>query len=80
MWPSSLPQARGLVAGRHAALAARAGVSLTLYSVVSVHANWFVPEVVRPEEETIPIEVRSSVLLRQAPVPVLVVPRGGGWP
>jgi nucleotide-binding universal stress UspA family protein len=131
----------GHEAVRHAAaLAARAGLPVTLYSVVSVHANWFVPEVVRPEEETVPIEVRkeyqealdravaglpagvpatgellygevvdelsvvgergvdllvcgsrgygpvrrvllgtvSSVLLRQASVPVLVVPRGGG--
>jgi nucleotide-binding universal stress UspA family protein len=121
-------------------LAARSGLPLTLYSVVGVHANWFVPEAVRPEEETVPVEVRkdaqealdralaalpegvrasgellygevvdelsvvgergadllvcgsrgygpvrrvllgtvSSALLRQASVPVLVVPRGGG--
>jgi nucleotide-binding universal stress UspA family protein len=46
---------------RHAAdLAARAGLPLTLYSVVSVHANWFVPEAVRPEEETVPVEVRKD--------------------
>jgi nucleotide-binding universal stress UspA family protein len=46
---------------RHAAdLAARAGLPLTLYSVVSVHPNWFVPEAVRPEEETVPIEVRKE--------------------
>jgi nucleotide-binding universal stress UspA family protein len=126
---------------RHAAdLAARAGLPLTLYSVVGVHANWFVPEAVRPEEETVPVEVRkeyqealdralaelpdgvratgellygevvdelsvvgergvdllvcgsrgygpvrrvllgtvSAALVRQASVPVLVVPRGGG--
>jgi hypothetical protein len=36
------------------------GLPRTLYSVVSVHANRFVPEVVRPEEETIPIEVRKE--------------------
>lgn len=131
----------GHEAVRYAAeLAGRSGVPLTLCSVVSVHANWFVPEAVRPEEETVPAEVRqdyqealdralaglpdgvqataellygevvdelsvvdergvdllvcgsrgygpvrrvllgtvSSALLRQASVPVLVVPRGGG--
>jgi nucleotide-binding universal stress UspA family protein len=123
-----------------AELAARSGLPLTLYSVVTVHANWFVPEAVRPEEETVPAEVRkdyqealdralaglpegvqatgdllygevvdelsvvgergadllvcgsrgygpvrrvllgtvSAALVRQASVPVLVVPRGGG--
>jgi nucleotide-binding universal stress UspA family protein len=131
----------GHEAVRHAAdLAARSSLPLTLYSVVSVHANWFVPEAVRPEEEAVPVEVRkeyqealdralaelpegvpgtgellygevvdelsvvgergvdllvcgsrgygpvrrvllgtvSSALVRQASVPVLVVPRGGG--
>jgi nucleotide-binding universal stress UspA family protein len=125
---------------RAADLAARSGLPLTLFSVVSVHTNWFVPETVRPEEETVPAEVRkeyqeeldralaglptgvratgellygevvdelsmvgergadllvcgsrgygpvrrvllgtvSSALVRQASVPVLVVPRGGG--
>jgi nucleotide-binding universal stress UspA family protein len=29
-------------------------------SVVAVHTNWFVPEAVRPEEETVPIEVRKE--------------------
>jgi nucleotide-binding universal stress UspA family protein len=41
-------------------LAARSGLPLTLVSVVTVHGNWFVPEIVRPEEETIPIEVRKE--------------------
>jgi nucleotide-binding universal stress UspA family protein len=131
----------GHEAVRHAAdLAERSGLPLTLFSVVAVHANWFVPEAVRPEEETIPVEVRkdaqealdralaglpdgvratgqllygevvdelsmvgeqgadllicgsrgygpvrrvllgtvSAALVRQASVPVLVVPRGGG--
>jgi nucleotide-binding universal stress UspA family protein len=131
----------GHEAVRHAAgLAARSGLPLTVFSVVGVHPNWFVPEAVRPEEETVPIEVRkdyqealdrvlaglpdgvqatgellygevvdelsmvgergvdllvcgsrgygpvrrvllgtvSSALVRQASVPVLVVPRGGG--
>jgi nucleotide-binding universal stress UspA family protein len=130
----------GREAVRHAAgLAARSGLPLTLISVVTVHHTWFVPETVRPEEETVPVEVRkeyqealdralaelpdgvqatgellygevvdelsvvgergvdllvcgsrgygplrrvllgtvSSALLRQASVPVLVVPRGG---
>jgi nucleotide-binding universal stress UspA family protein len=124
---------------RAADLAARSGLPLTLFSVVTVHANWFVPETVRPEEQTVPAEVRqdyqealdralaglpeqvqatgellygevvdelsvvgergvdllvcgsrgygplrrvllgtvSSALVRQASVPVLVVPRGG---
>jgi nucleotide-binding universal stress UspA family protein len=48
----------GHEAVRHAAdLAARSGLPLTLYSVVAVHANWFVPEAVRPEKETVPVEV-----------------------
>jgi nucleotide-binding universal stress UspA family protein len=125
---------------QHAAdLAARSGLPLALFSVINVHVNWFVPEAVRPEEETVPVEVRkeyqealdralaelppgvratgellygdvvdelsvvgergvdllvcgsrgygpvrrvllgtvSSALVRQASVPVLVVPRGG---
>ena len=41
-------------------LAARTGLPLTLFSVVAVHHTWFVPEVVRPEEETVPIEVRKE--------------------
>jgi nucleotide-binding universal stress UspA family protein len=131
----------GHEAVRYAAdLAAQSGLPLTLFSVVGVHINWFVPEAVRPEEETVPIEVRkdyqealdralaglpegvqasgellygevvdelsmvgergvdllvcgsrgygpvrrvllgtvSAALVRQASVPVLVVPRGGG--
>jgi nucleotide-binding universal stress UspA family protein len=131
----------GHEAVRYAAdLATRSGLPLTLFSVVSVHTNWFVPEAVRPEEETVPVEVRkdyqealdralaglpdgvqatgellygdvvdelsvvgergadllvcgsrgygpvrrvllgtvSAALVRQASVPVLVVPRGGG--
>jgi nucleotide-binding universal stress UspA family protein len=131
----------GHEAVRHAAdLAARSGLPLTLFSVVTVHHTWFVPEAVRPEEETVPVEVRkeyqedldralaglpdgaqatgellygevvdelsvvgergvdllvcgsrgygpvrrvllgtvSAALVRQAAVPVLVVPRGGG--
>jgi nucleotide-binding universal stress UspA family protein len=51
----------GHEAVRHAAdLAARSGLPLTLFSVVSVHHTWFVPEAVRPEEETIPVEVRKD--------------------
>jgi nucleotide-binding universal stress UspA family protein len=126
--------------GQAADLAARSGLPLTVLSVVAVHHTWFVPEVVRPEEETVPVEVRkeyqealdralaglpdgvratgellygdvvdelsmvgdrgvdllvcgsrgygpvrrvllgtvSAALVRQASVPVLVVPRGGG--
>jgi nucleotide-binding universal stress UspA family protein len=41
-------------------LAARTGLPLTLFSVVTVHHTWFVPEVVRPEEDTLPIEVRKE--------------------
>jgi nucleotide-binding universal stress UspA family protein len=121
-------------------LGTRSGLPITLYSVVGVHHDWFVPEAVRPEEETLPVEVRedyqealdralaglpegvqatgellygevvdelsmvgergvdllvcgsrgygpvrrvllgtvSAALVRQASVPVLVVPRGGG--
>jgi nucleotide-binding universal stress UspA family protein len=41
-------------------LAAQAGAALTLYSVVGVRHTWFIPEAVRPEEETIPAEVRME--------------------
>jgi len=51
----------GLEAVGHAAdLAARSGLPLTLYSVVGVHTDWFVPEAVRPHDETVPAEVRSE--------------------
>jgi nucleotide-binding universal stress UspA family protein len=46
--------------GHAAALAARTGLPLTLFSVVTVHHSWFVPEAVRPEEETVPVEVRKE--------------------
>jgi nucleotide-binding universal stress UspA family protein len=35
-------------------LAARAGLPLTVFSVVAVHTNWFVPEAARPEEQPVP--------------------------
>jgi nucleotide-binding universal stress UspA family protein len=51
----------GREAVRYAAdLAARSGLPLTLVSVVPVHVNWFVPEAVRPEQETMPVEVRKE--------------------
>jgi nucleotide-binding universal stress UspA family protein len=51
----------GREAVRQAAdLAARSGLPLTVLSFVAVHTNWFVPEAVRPEEETVPIEVRKE--------------------
>jgi nucleotide-binding universal stress UspA family protein len=51
----------GHEAVRYAAdLAAQGGLPLTLFSVVTVHHTWFVPEAVRPEEETIPVEVRKD--------------------
>jgi nucleotide-binding universal stress UspA family protein len=51
----------GFEAVRYAAdLAARSGLPLTVFSVITVHANWFVPEAVRPEEETVPVEVRKE--------------------
>jgi nucleotide-binding universal stress UspA family protein len=51
----------GREAVRHAAdLAARSGLPLTALSVVTVHHTWFVPEIVRPEEETVPVEVRKE--------------------
>ena len=51
----------GHEAVRYAAeLVARSGLPLTLFSVVSVHVNWFVPDAVRPEEETVPLEVRED--------------------
>jgi nucleotide-binding universal stress UspA family protein len=51
----------GHEAVRYAAdLAVRSGLPLTVSSVVAVHTNWFVPEAVRPEEETVPVEVRKD--------------------
>jgi nucleotide-binding universal stress UspA family protein len=41
-------------------LAAQANAALTLYSVVGVKSTWFIPEQVRPEQETIPAEVRAE--------------------
>jgi nucleotide-binding universal stress UspA family protein len=41
-------------------LAARSGLPLTVYSVVAVHTNWFVPEAARPEEQTVPEEVTKD--------------------
>jgi nucleotide-binding universal stress UspA family protein len=46
--------------GYAAGLAVRSGLPLTVFSVVNVHVNWFVPEAVRPEEETVPVEVRKE--------------------
>jgi nucleotide-binding universal stress UspA family protein len=43
-----------------AELAVQAGAALTLYSVVGLKSTWFVPEAVRPEEETVPAEVRDD--------------------
>jgi nucleotide-binding universal stress UspA family protein len=41
-------------------LAAQANAALTLYSVVGVKSTWFIPEQVRPEQETVPAEVRTE--------------------
>jgi nucleotide-binding universal stress UspA family protein len=41
-------------------LATAAGAALTVYSVVAVTTTWFVPEQVRPEEETVPAGVRQE--------------------
>jgi nucleotide-binding universal stress UspA family protein len=55
------PPPDGQEAVRRAAdLAARSGLPLTLFSVIPVRTNWFVPEVVRPEEQTVPAEVRRD--------------------
>jgi nucleotide-binding universal stress UspA family protein len=52
----------GYEAVRHAAdLAARAGLPLTVYSVVALHANWFRPEAVQPDASVVPEEVRKAV-------------------
>jgi nucleotide-binding universal stress UspA family protein len=51
----------GHEAVRHAAdLAARAGLPLTVYSVVALHANWFRPEAVQPDASVVPEEVRKA--------------------
>jgi nucleotide-binding universal stress UspA family protein len=41
-------------------LAARAHVSLTVYSVVTLHTNWLRPEVVQPDVTVVPEEVRRA--------------------
>jgi nucleotide-binding universal stress UspA family protein len=41
-------------------LAARAGLPLTVYSVVGLHANWFRPEAVQPDVSVVPEEVRKA--------------------
>ena len=41
-------------------LAARAGLPLTVCSVVSLHTNWLRPETVQPDESVVPEEVRKA--------------------
>jgi nucleotide-binding universal stress UspA family protein len=41
-------------------LADRAGLPLTVYSVVALHANWFRPEAVQPDASVVPEEVRTA--------------------
>jgi nucleotide-binding universal stress UspA family protein len=41
-------------------LAARAGLPLTVYSVVALHTNWLRPEAVQPDESVVPEEVRKA--------------------
>jgi nucleotide-binding universal stress UspA family protein len=41
-------------------LAARAGLPLTVYSVVALHVNWFRPEAVQPDASVVPEEVRKA--------------------
>jgi nucleotide-binding universal stress UspA family protein len=41
-------------------LAARAGLPLTVCSVVSLHTNWLRPEAVQPDESVVPEEVRKA--------------------
>jgi nucleotide-binding universal stress UspA family protein len=41
-------------------LAARAGLPLTIYSVVALHTNWFRPEAVQPDASVVPEEVRKA--------------------
>jgi nucleotide-binding universal stress UspA family protein len=51
----------GHEAVRYAAdLATRAGLPLTVYSVVALHANWFRPEAVQPDASVVPEEVRKA--------------------
>jgi nucleotide-binding universal stress UspA family protein len=41
-------------------LAARAGLPLTVYSVVALHTNWLRPEAVLPDASVVPEEVRKA--------------------
>ena len=41
-------------------LATRAGLPLTVYSVVALHTNWLRPEAVQPDESVVPEEVRKA--------------------
>jgi nucleotide-binding universal stress UspA family protein len=40
-------------------LAARAGLPLTVYSVIALHTNWLRPEAVQPDTSVVPEEVRK---------------------
>jgi nucleotide-binding universal stress UspA family protein len=46
--------------GVAAELAARAHVSLTVYSVVTLHSNWLRPEAVQPDATVVPEEIRRA--------------------
>jgi nucleotide-binding universal stress UspA family protein len=41
-------------------LAGRAGLPVTVYSVIALHANWFRPEAVEPDASVVPEEVRKA--------------------
>jgi nucleotide-binding universal stress UspA family protein len=41
-------------------LAGRAGLPLTVYSVIGLHVNWFRPEAVEPDTSVVPEEVRKA--------------------
>jgi nucleotide-binding universal stress UspA family protein len=46
--------------GVAADLAGRAGLPLTVYSVVALHSNWLRPEVVQPDASVVPEEVTKT--------------------
>jgi nucleotide-binding universal stress UspA family protein len=41
-------------------LAGRAGLPLTVYSVIALHTNWFRPKAVEPDASVVPEEVRKA--------------------
>jgi nucleotide-binding universal stress UspA family protein len=56
----STSEALGHSSVRNTGLAGRAGLPLTVYSVIALHTSWFRPEAVQPDASVVPEEVRKA--------------------